>query len=144
MIEAQEQQTFNFELVSPERRLLSQPARMAVIPGEEGVFGVLAGHSSLVATIRPGVVEVYTAGEEAPQRIFIAGGFADVTARNCTILAEEAARVEDLNQADLEQTIRNLTEDLGLAGDAADQRRITRNLTLAKAKLEALTGRVAL
>lgn len=137
-------ETFNFELVSPERRLMAEPARMAVIPGEEGDFGVLPGHTSLVATIRPGVIEVYGSGEETPRRIFIAGGFADVTAANCTVLAEEAVNVNDLNQADLEQTIRNLNEDLGLAVEEVDKARIRRRLNLAKAKLEAVTGHIQL
>jgi F-type H+-transporting ATPase subunit epsilon len=135
-------ETFNFELVSPERRLLSEPARMAVIPGEEGDFGVLPNHSSLVATVRPGVVEVYGEGGDV-RRIFIAGGFADVTAHNCTVLAEEAVNVADLSQGDIEQTIRNLQEDMGLAKDDLERARVARRLTLAKAKLEAITGHIA-
>ena len=136
-------ETFNFELVSPERRLISEPARMAVIPGEEGDFGVLPNHSSLVATIRPGVVEVYGESGET-RRIFIAGGFADVTAHNCTVLAEEAVNVNDLNQADLEQTVRNLSEDLGAAKDQFERARVEHKLALAKAKLEAITGHIVL
>ncbi|MBI2234699.1 MAG: F0F1 ATP synthase subunit epsilon [Micavibrio aeruginosavorus] len=134
--------TFTFELVSPERKLISGAAKMVVIPGEEGDFGVLPGHSALVATIRPGVVEITMDGE-ATQRIFIAGGFADVSPTNCTVLAEEAVNVSDLNQADLEQTIRNLTEDLTLAKDDLEKARVARKLALAKAKLQGLTGTVA-
>ena len=143
MAEAQTQ-TFNFELVSPERKLIAEPATMAVIPGEEGDFGVLPNHSALVASIRPGVVKVYTQGGGEPRRIFIAGGFADVTATNCTVLAEEAVNVNDLSQADLEQTIRNLQEDMGLAGDEAEKARVRKKLALAKAKLEAVTGHIVL
>ena len=135
--------TFNFELVSPERKLISGPAKLVVIPGEEGDFGVLPGHSALVASIRPGVVEITMAGSDMPQRIFIAGGFADVSPTNCTVLAEEAVNVADLNQADLEQTIRNLNEDMGLAKDDIERTRITRKLVLARAKLQGLTGRAA-
>ena len=144
MADALRNQTFNFELVSPERKLMSEPATMAVIPGEEGDFGVLPNHSALVASIRPGVVKVYTQDSGEPRRIFIAGGFADVTATNCTVLAEEAVNVNDLNQADLEQTIRNLQEDMGLAGDEAEKARVARKLKLAKAKLEAVTGHIVL
>lgn len=133
--------TFNFELVSPERKLISGLAKMVVIPGEEGDFGVLPGHSALVATIRPGVVEITMADNEAPQRIFIAGGFADVSETNCTVLAEEAVSVADLNQANLEQTIRNLTEDLTLAKDDLEKARVARKLTLARAKLQGVTGK---
>lgn len=135
--------TFNFELVSPERKLISGAAKMVVIPGEEGDFGILPGHSALVATIRPGVVEITMADGSAPQRIFIAGGFADVSPANCTVLAEEAVNVNDLNQADIEQTIRNLSEDMSMAKDDAEKARVTRKLVLARAKLQGLTGSVA-
>lgn len=131
-------QTFNFELVSPERKLMSGPVKMAVIPGEEGDFGVLPNHSALVSSIRPGVILVYGEDGGAPQRIFIAGGFADVTGTNTTVLAEEAVNVNDLNAADLEQTIRNLTEDMGMTADETEKSRIHRKLALAKAKLEAV------
>ena len=142
MAEIATNQTFNFELVSPERRLISEPAKMVTIPGEEGDFGVLAGHMPLIATIRPGVIEVRAANDDAPRRIFIAGGFADVNATSCTVLAEEAVNVSDLNQADLEQMIGNLREDLGLATDELEKTRIRKRLALARAKLEAVTGRV--
>lgn len=133
--------SFNFELVSPERKLLSGPAKMVTIPGEEGDFGVLPGHSSLVATIRPGVVEITMADNETPLRIFIAGGFADVTPDHCTVLAEEAINVNDLNMADLEQTLRNLTEDLTIAKDDFEKSRINRRLALTRAKMQGLTGK---
>lgn len=133
--------TFNFELVSPERRLLSEPATMAIVPGEEGHFGVLPGHSALVATIKPGVVEIHMAGEV--RRIFIAGGFADVTPTSCTILAEEAINVADLNQEALEKSLVNLREDLGLAKDDIERARVTKKINLALAKIEAITGKIA-
>lgn len=135
--------TFNFELVSPERKLMSGAAKMVVIPGEEGDFGVLPGHSALVATIRPGVVEITMADGTAPQRIFIAGGFADVSPSNCTVLAEEAVNVADLNQQDLEQTIRNLTEDMTMAKDDLEKSRVERKLLLARAKFQGVTGSIA-
>lgn len=133
-------ETFNFELVSPEARLVSEPATMAIIPGEEGEFGVLPGHTSLVATVRPGVVTVHRPGYSEPQRIFIAGGFADVSATNCTVLAEEAVSIEDLNAAALEQSLRDLREDLALAKDDFERIRLERKIALVKAKLEAVTG----
>lgn len=129
--------TFNFELVSPERRLLSEPAKMAVVPGEEGDFGVLPGHSSLVATVRPGVVEVHAAEGENVRRIFIAGGFADVTPTSCTILAEEAVSVSDLDREALEKALANLKDDLSLAKDDMERARVNRKITLVAAKIAA-------
>ncbi len=137
------QKTFNFELVSPERRLISEPARMAVVPGEEGDFGVLPGHSALLATVRPGVVEVHSADGSNVRRIFIAGGFADVTATSCTILAEEAISVSDLNAEALAQTLANLEDDLALAKDDMERARASKKIALVQAKIAAATGKAA-
>jgi len=132
-------ETINFELVSPERRLVSEPVKMAVIPGTEGQFGVLAGHSSLVATLKAGVVELQFEGQES-RRIFIAGGFADVTPEHCTVLAEEAINVADLNEAELTQKAADLNEDLGIAKEAVDKARVRKRLALVNAKLEAIAA----
>jgi F-type H+-transporting ATPase subunit epsilon len=127
--------TFNFELVSPERKLLAEPAWQVTIPGEDGTFGVRAGHMSLVASIRTGVVEVVSAPGEAAQKIFITGGFADVTATNCTVLAEEAVNVADLDAAKLEHEISQLKEKLNVASDDVEKARLNRHLVTATAKL---------
>src|SRR5579862_6416415 len=79
----------DLELVSPERLLLSEPVDMAVIPGTEGDFGVLAGHTLFISTLRPGVIDVYQ-GERITNRLFVGGGFAEVTETRCTVLADEA------------------------------------------------------
>ena len=133
-----EAQTFNFELVSPERILVSEPAWQVVIPGEEGYFGVRAGHMSLIAAIRPGVVEVYKSEGAAPEKIFIAGGFADVTAANCSVLAEQAVNVNDIDAAAVQQDINNLNDDLKIASDAADKAVIHKKLQIATLKLQAV------
>lgn len=132
-------ETIQFELVSPEAKLVSEPVTMAVIPGTEGQFGVLAGHSALVATLKSGVVELSIDGQDA-RRIFIAGGFADVTPEQCTVLAEEAVNVADLDEADLQKQVANLNEDLGLAKEAADKARVEKKLALVNAKLEAIAA----
>ena len=140
-------EAINFELVSPEEKLVSEPVALAVMPGEEGVFGVGKDHTALVASLRPGVVELYTeeGGEKTPaRRIFIAGGFADVTADQCVILAEEAEDVADLDAKALEAQIGTLGKELEAASDdVLAVARITRALDLAKARLEAVTGKVA-
>src|SRR5688500_20221225 len=96
-----------------------------------------------MAAVRPCVVEGYGPGDQTPRRIFIAGGFADISATNCTILAEEAINVSDLNQGALEQTIRNLNEDMGLATTDLEKQRIRKRLTITRAKLSAVTGQIA-
>lgn len=130
--------TFNFELVSPEKKLLAEQAWQVTIPGEEGEFGVRAGHTSLVASIRPGVIEVVSTQGAAPKKIFITGGFADVTATNCTVLAEEAVNLADLDAGKIEHEIRALEEKLKLAQDGVEKSRLTRQITTARAKLDAV------
>lgn len=129
------EKTFHFELVSPERKLVSEPAHMVVIPGEEGDFGVMAGHMSLVATARTGVVKVFLDDAETLSReIFITGGFADVSAHNCSLLAEEAVNVDDLDAEELTDQIKGLQARLDQADDEADIRLLQRAIDLAKIK----------
>lgn len=136
-------QTFNFELVSPEKKLIAEQAWQVTIPGEDGTFGVRAGHMSLVASVRTGVIEVISAQGQAPKKIFITGGFADVTAKNCTVLAEEAVNLADLDASKLEHDIRTLQEKLNLAQDPIEKARLTRQINTAKAKLDALSAKKA-
>ncbi len=134
----------NFELVSPEAKLISQPVKMAVIPGEEGEMGVGAGHSSFIVSLQPGVVKLYiNDNNEEPQKIFITGGFADITGGNCTVLAETAIAVEKIDAAQAEQDVKDLKEDLNAADDTS-RARVTRKLNVAKARLSAVTGKLVL
>ena len=139
-----ENKTFNFELVSPERKLISEPAVMVTIPGGEGDFGVLANHSPLLSTIRAGVIEVVGENDNEPRRLFVAGGFADVTPENCTVLAEYAINVADLDQAKVEKELADLKEDLAMAEGDQDKARVQRKIDLANAKLTAVTGELQL
>ena len=134
---------FDFELVSPEKKLMSEKAWQVTIPGYEGDFGVRAGHSSIVSNIRAGVVEIITEQGNEPTKIFIAGGFADVTATNCTVLAEEAMMLADLDQSDVEKEVSDLESKLSNAQDDIETMRYTKQLALAKAKLTAVTGVLA-
>jgi F-type H+-transporting ATPase subunit epsilon len=117
-----------FELVSPEKLLLSEAVDMVVVPGTEGNFGVLAGHSLLISTVRPGIIDVYE-GNEISERIFVSGGFAEVTAERCTVLADEAVPLSSLdaasieaNQRALEGTLANLRDRVArLTGEEREQ-----------------------
>ncbi|MCF8495869.1 MAG: ATP synthase F1 subunit epsilon [Alphaproteobacteria bacterium] len=135
------QNTIQFDLVSPAEKLVSEPVAMAVIPGTEGELGVGAGHASFVVALKPGVVKLYKEQSAEPRRIFIAGGFADITGESCTVLAEEAVNVNDLNAPALEKEISKLTADLNAAVEEMDKIRLQRKLTLAQARLEALAGK---
>jgi F-type H+-transporting ATPase subunit epsilon len=93
-----------FELVSPQRLLKSEPVEMVVVPGAEGDFGVLPGHSLLIATVRPGVIDIHEGGQ-VRESIFVAGGFAEVSKERCTVLAEEAVPVIDIDRGEAEQRL---------------------------------------
>ena len=85
-----------FELVTPTELAVSEETDMAVIPGFEGDFGVLYGHTPVVTTIRPGVICMYT-GDKITKSFFIEGGFAEANAEGCTVLAEGAMDVADIS-----------------------------------------------
>jgi F-type H+-transporting ATPase subunit epsilon len=129
---------FNFELVSPERKLISETAYQVTIPGEEGDVGVRAGHMALVMTVRAGVVEVVRTEGGETEKIFIAGGFADVSQTNCTILAEEAVPVANLNAEKLSAEIQKLNSDLSVADSAEAKASLNKKLTIVSAMLEAV------
>ena len=112
---------FEFELVSPERLLLSEPVDMAVIPGSEGDFGVLAGHSLLISTLRPGVIEVWQ-GETVVNRLFVVGGFAEVTDTRCTVLADEAVPVDEINAAEAQAAFEQARDALAAGETDATKR----------------------
>ncbi len=137
-------QTINFELVSPEAKLISAPVKMAVVPGEEGELGVGAGHASFVVNLKPGVVQLFMNDNEPPRKIFITGGFADITGENCTVLAEEAMNVEVIDQDKAAHDVKALKDELDVAQEEAEKIRLVRKLVLAKAKLQAVTGKLVL
>lgn len=108
----------HFDLVSPERLLISADVDQVDVPGSEGDFGVFAGHAPVMTTLRPGVLAIQTAGRAA-EKFFVRGGFAEVTLQGLTVLAEEAMPLADLDVAGLDQRIKNAEEDVADAKDAA-------------------------
>jgi F-type H+-transporting ATPase subunit epsilon len=126
-----------FELVSPERLLVSRPVEMVVVPGVEGDFGVLPGHAPLISEVRPGVIAVFEDGK-VDERIFVAGGFAEVTGERCTVLAEQALPIAEIDRAAAESDLKNAREDLDDA--KSDQERVVAEaaIAVAEAKIAAL------
>ena len=102
--------TFRFELVSPERLVFAGEVSQVDVPGEEGEFGVLAGHAPYIATLKPGVLTIYGAG--APQRIVVQGGLAEMGPTGLTVLAEQAAPVTEIDAVVIDQAIKDTEEDL--------------------------------
>jgi F-type H+-transporting ATPase subunit epsilon len=116
-----------FELVSPERLLLSAEVQQVTVPGTEGLFTVLPNHAPVLSTLRPGVVEVITE-EGSRQRIFVRGGFAEVNNLGLTVLAEVAIPLAELDSKVLEDQIRNAEEDVADAQDDETRRRAQESL----------------
>lgn len=107
-----------FDLVSPEKLLLSVQADMVTVPGTEGYMGVIAGHAPLVSTLRAGMIDVQIDGKD--DRYFIRGGFAEINAGKITVLADEAIPMTELDLAILDQRISDAQEDeLAADTDAA-------------------------
>jgi len=140
-----------FELVTPERLLLSEMVEMVVVPGTEGNFGVLPGHAPLISTIRPGIIEIYQ-GQTITRRIFIVSGTAEVTPERCTVLADEAVSPDSLDRGSIEADLRivegnlpSLREqvaravaDTGRERLLIELRRLEREQAVLQAKLQAL------
>jgi F-type H+-transporting ATPase subunit epsilon len=132
-------QKIAFELVSPEAKLIAEDVIMAVIPGSEGEFGVLSGHMPLVANVSTGVVSIYRETmNDVSERVFIAGGVADVTGEQCTVLAEQAINVNDIDKADIEQKMKDIQETLSNANDKAEISSLQKRLFVYKAVLSAV------
>ena len=129
-----------FELVSPERILVSQGVDMVVVPGEDGAFGVLPGHALFLSGVRPGVIEIYD-GDKISDRIFVAGGFAEVTGERCTVLAEEAVNLVEVERTTVEARIRDNEQAISIASPDEDVSSYRIDLGIGRALLEALENK---
>jgi F-type H+-transporting ATPase subunit epsilon len=109
-------EAFKFELVSPERLLVSEMVEAVIIPATEGEMTVMANHAPVMTTIKPGVVVVKTAGG-AEQKFVVFGGFADILPSGCTLLAESAVPVSNIDRNDITRRITEAREDLADARD---------------------------
>ena len=104
-------QTFTFELVSPEKVLLSGQAEQVLLPGSEGDMTILPNHAPLISTLRPGVIDVVGAAD-GHARIFVRQAFAQVEPDRLTVLAEKAYNVADLKGDMLAAEISAAEQDL--------------------------------
>ena len=109
-------ETTLFELVSPERLIMSKDVSMVVVPGSEGLFGVLPRHTSMLTALAPGVVDIYEE-EVITEQLFVVNGFAEVTADRCTVLAEDVIPIENLNPDELEEKIEEMRVEVRNASD---------------------------
>lgn len=106
--------TFKFELVTPERMLLSEDAAQVVVPGMEGEFTALVGHAPVVSALRPGVVDA-TLSDSRRVRVFVKGGFAEVDSERLIVLAERALDLEATDAAGISSELQTAEAELAAA-----------------------------
>ena len=129
-------ETTTFELVSPERFLVSKDVEMVVVPGAEGYFGVLPQHAPMISTLNAGVIDIHHGGR-VEERIFIAGGFAEVTEDRCTVLAEEAMPIGEIDPTAVNQEIANLSDELRNSAGRSETARLKQRIKMLEAKVAA-------
>lgn len=108
--------TVALEIVSPERLLLSRQVEMVVIPAAEGDLGVLPGHAPMIVLLRGGTISTYE-GNRVTERLFVSGGFAEITTERCTVLADEALPLGEVSKAEGERRLKEAES----AYDATDK-----------------------
>jgi F-type H+-transporting ATPase subunit epsilon len=116
----------SFDLVSPERLLLSDEADMVTVPATEGYMGVMAGHAPVVTTLRAGMIDVSKDGTDT--KFFIRGGFAEISAAKITVLAEDAVPMSEMDLAVLDQRIRDAEENVIAAKSDNEKQRASETL----------------
>ncbi|MCK6265592.1 F0F1 ATP synthase subunit epsilon [Vibrio sp. ZSDE26] len=129
--------SFHLDVVSAEDRIYSGQARSIQISGEKGDLGVLAGHTPLLTTIRPGMVRIVSKkGDE--EIIYLSGGILEVQAHDVTILADTAVRGQDLDQAKAEEAKRRAEELVNQPSGDVDFAKASAELAKAVAQLKVI------
>lgn len=128
--------TFEFELVAPEKLIFSEGIEFVVVPGVEGDFGVLPGHALLLSTVRPGIIEIHE-NNQPKHRFFTAGGFAEVTGERCTVLSTEAVPVAEIDAAEARQRLERAELDLRDARDDVEREKFENEVAVAQAMVDA-------
>ena len=124
--------TISFDLVSPENLIFNDEVGMIIVPGKDGDFGVLPGHSKVMSSLRPGRVMVYGEDKNLLKSFFVSGGFAEVNPEKCIVLAESVDEVNTLDKSSIEKEVQELEAQ---ESDVAKEQ-----LNVAKAKIDALSS----
>lgn len=130
--------TLHFELVSPQKLVFSGEVDQVDVPGAEGDFGVLAGHAPTVTTVRPGILTVFTGGKA--EKIVVLGGFAEVSDKGLTVLADIAESVDDLDRALLAKHMEELEQRIAKTEPGNELDKLITRLDHYKAVDRHLTG----
>ena len=124
--------TISFDLVSPEKLIFNDKVGMIIVPGKDGDFGVLPGHSKVMSSLRPGRVMVYGEGKNLLKSFFVSGGFAEVNPEKCIVLAESVDEINTLEKSAIEKEIQELE------GQETDK--VNEQMIIAQAKIDALNS----
>ncbi len=125
--------TVQFDLVSPERRLVSVAATEVQIPGAEGDLTAMEGHTPTITTLRPGIVKAVSAtGNKA---FVVTGGFAEITATSVSVLAERAIAVEEMTVAMLDSLVAEARGLVALADDKAEAEKLINDMQALRAAI---------
>ncbi len=130
--------TVEFELVSPERLVLSVAVDMVVVPGVEGDFGVLPGHAPMISSVRPGVISIYQS-RALEARVFVAGGFAEVSDSRLTVLTEDAVALDEIDRAGAEARLAEARAAVDAAGDDRAKAEAENRVVIAAALVAAVS-----
>ncbi|MBT3776833.1 MAG: ATP synthase F1 subunit epsilon, partial [Pelagibacteraceae bacterium] len=122
----------SFDLVSPENLIFNDEVGMIIVPGKDGDFGVLPGHSKVMSSLRPGRVMVYGEGKNLLKSFFVSGGFAEVNPEKCIVLAESVDEINTLEKSAIEKEIQELE------GQETDK--VNEQMIIAQAKIDALNS----
>lgn len=128
-----------FEVVTPVKLMLSEEADMVVAPGGDGDFGVLPGHAPMLTTLRSGTIDVYQ-GDKVRTKIFVEGGFAEVTGERCTVLAQVAMPLREIGREDAEKRLANARDQLEAADNFDKRKAAGREFEAAEAMLAAVVA----
>ena len=124
--------TISFDLVSPENLIFNDEVGMIIVPGKDGDFGVLPGHSKVMSSLRPGRVMVYGKDKNLLKAFFVSGGFTEVNPEKCIVLAESVDELHSLEKSAIEKEIQDL--------ESQDSENTKEQLSIVKAKLESLSS----
>ena len=122
----------SFDLVSPENLIFNDEVGMIIVPGKDGDFGVLPGHSKLMSSLRPGRIMIYSEDKNLLKSFFVSGGFAEVNPEKCIILAESVDDTSVLDKSIIQKSIEEL--------EKLDDSKSTDQLLIANAKLDAVNS----
>jgi F-type H+-transporting ATPase subunit epsilon len=130
--------TFKFELVSPAKLLFSGEVEEVIVPGAEGEFTVLPGHAPLVSTLRPGFLRLKNGADT--MTVFVRSGFAEVNEKGLIVLAEEAARIEEITAADFAASVADFEAKIASASSDQVRDKMTETLSHLKTVQTQLAG----